>query len=195
MNLFSTLLPTPIGRLQLVCDGASLLGVLLPVETAPAAREDSSHPLLVAASSQLREYFEGRRTRFELPLRAAGTPFQQSVWGALAEIPFGETRSYGELARRLGRPGASRAVGAANGRNPLSIVVPCHRVIGSDGSLTGYAGGQPAKQWLLDHETRVSGRLSPESTIDARYGFADAGRAFDEAARPGVRKVVLELVS
>ena len=116
--------------------------------------------MLVAAARQLAEYFAGRRRAFDLPLAPAGTPFQQQVWRQLLQIPFGSTCSYGALARAVGRPSASRAVGAANGRNPISIIIPCHRVIGSDGSLTGYGGGEPAKRWLLDHESpalRLSG--------------------------------------
>lgn len=104
--------------------------------------------------TQLEEYFAGHRQQFDLPLDAAGTDFQQQVWQALSGIPYGETRSYGELAEGLGRKGAQRAIGAANGRNPIAIIVPCHRVIGSDGSLTGYAGGIGRKQWLLAFEAQ-----------------------------------------
>lgn len=108
--------------------------------------------LLRAAAQQLDEYFAGTRTAFDLPLRAAGTTFQRQAWQALCAIPFGETRSYAQQARAVGRPTATRAIGAANGRNPIAIIVPCHRVIGSDGSLTGYAGGETVKRWLLNHE-------------------------------------------
>ena len=101
---------------------------------------------------QLDAYFLGRRRKFDVPMRGAGTAFQEEVWAALCEIPYGETWSYGQLAARIGRPAGSRAVGAANGQNPLSILVPCHRVIGADGKLTGYGGGLPAKQWLLELE-------------------------------------------
>jgi methylated-DNA-[protein]-cysteine S-methyltransferase len=104
------------------------------------------------AVRQLSEYFAGTRRTFHLPLRLQGTEFQQRVWRELTEIPYGETWSYGQLARRIGNPNASRAVGLANGRNPISILVPCHRVIGADGSLTGYGGGLERKQWLLAHE-------------------------------------------
>ncbi len=129
-----------------------------------AARAGAGHPVLARARAQLAEYFAGDRTAFDLPLRARGTAFQERVWTALAEIPYGETRSYATLARDIGRPAAMRATGAATGRNPLSIVVPCHRVVGSDGSLTGYAGGTARKEWLLRHEravfaTRDVGRL------------------------------------
>lgn len=107
------------------------------------------------AMDQLRAYFAGERTKFDLPLAPGGTPFQKKVWAALREIPCGETRSYGQLAARLGVPEASRAVGAANGRNPIAIVVPCHRVIGADGKLTGYAGGLNIKKMLLEHEAAL----------------------------------------
>jgi methylated-DNA-[protein]-cysteine S-methyltransferase len=117
------------------------------------------HPILSVAAKQLREYFAGERRVFELPLAAEGTEFQQRVWQALMALEFGQTCSYGELARAIGQPSSSRAVGAANGRNPLSIVVPCHRVIGSDGSLTGYGGGEANKRWLLEHEAKLSAPL------------------------------------
>ena len=110
---------------------------------------------------QLDEYFAGQRHIFDLPLAAEGTEFQLAVWRELTHIPFGETCSYGDIARRVGRPAASRAVGAANGRNPISIIVPCHRVIGSTGALTGYGGGEARKRWLLEHEaTSSSAQLS-----------------------------------
>ena len=111
----------------------------------------------VEVTEQLRQFFAGDRQDFDLVLDPAGTPFQQQVWRALRGIPYGETRSYADIARALGSPTATRAVGAANGRNPIGIVVPCHRVIGADGSLTGYAGGVHNKRWLLDHERRVTG--------------------------------------
>ena len=108
--------------------------------------------MLADAARQLADYFAGTRRAFDLPLAPRGTGFQQVVWRALLAIPYGETCSYGELARAIGRPAASRAVGAANGRNPIAIVIPCHRVIGADGSMTGYGGGLPTKKWLLAHE-------------------------------------------
>jgi methylated-DNA-[protein]-cysteine S-methyltransferase len=113
------------------------------------------HTVLDLAVEQLDEYFRGERAEFGLPLAPQGTPFQQQAWLALREIPFGETITYGEQARRLGDPNKSRAVGAANGKNPIPIVVPCHRVVGANGQLTGYAGGLKTKAWLLDHEWRV----------------------------------------
>jgi O-6-methylguanine DNA methyltransferase len=129
---------------------------------------------LRAAAEQLDQYFAGARRRFDLPLDLPGTPFQQRVWQALSEIPFGETLSYGQLAARIGKPGAARAVGLANNRNPISIIVPCHRVIGADGSLTGYGGGLDRKRWLLAHEAGGDPGLmpyraaaAPETGIDA----------------------------
>jgi methylated-DNA-[protein]-cysteine S-methyltransferase len=155
-----TVLPSPIGELLLVGDGAALTSVWFPsgdgasAHPSPGAGERHDHdPVLVGASRQLTEYFAGRRTVFDLPLATGGTPFQQRVWTALREIPYGTTTSYGEIARRLGLlGGASRAVGLANGSNPISIVIPCHRVIGADGSLTGYGGGLDRKRFLLDLE-------------------------------------------
>jgi methylated-DNA-[protein]-cysteine S-methyltransferase len=159
----AVLADTPVGPLTLVADGEALVGVWMEdqrhhpgpgVFGGPAAAGD---PLLARAAGQLGEYFAGERTAFDLPLAAVGTPFQCRVWAALAEIPYAETVSYGELAQRLGQPGASRAVGLANGRNPVGIVVPCHRVVGSAGGLTGYGGGLERKQLLLDLERRVAG--------------------------------------
>ena len=152
-----TTLSTPIGPLLLTGDGASLTGVFMTEHRrGPAialAWIEDARPFR-DASAQLREYFAGTRTSFDLPLAAPGTGFQQRVWAALHRIPFGETTTYGALAATLGSPAASRAVGAANGRNPLSIVVPCHRVIGASGALVGYAGGTERKRWLLSHEAR-----------------------------------------
>jgi len=139
---------TPIGTLGLAASERGLTRVLWPGE--PGAGGDDA--VLAAAAAQLREYFAGTRTRFDLPLAPDGTPFQRLVWDQLLAIRFGETWSYGEVARAIGRPAASRAVGAANGKNPIAIIIPCHRVIGSDGTLTGYGGGMPTKQWLLAHE-------------------------------------------
>jgi len=160
--LYRSLLPSPIGALTLVASDEGLVAILWPddapgrVRLADATTRDD-HPVLAAAAEQLSEYFAGTRTRFDLPLAPAGTPFQRDVWLALADIPFAETRSYAEIARAIGRPTATRAVGAANGRNPLSIVAPCHRVVGSNGALTGFAGGLAAKRFLLNHERHTSG--------------------------------------
>jgi methylated-DNA-[protein]-cysteine S-methyltransferase len=147
---------TPIGPVRLCAEDDVLVSVhLLGRGVAAVSPADVAHPVLARARAQLAEYFAGHRTRFDLPLRARGTAFQERVWAALAGIPYGETRSYSEVAAEIGRPGAVRAVGAANGRNPLPVVLPCHRVIGADGSLTGYAGGTPTKAWLLRHEQSV----------------------------------------
>ena len=146
---------TPVGRLTVAGDDDGLRYVLFENSKYGAADRDEwtrDAGALREARRQLLQYFAGERRQFELPLRPAGTPFQLTVWRALEEIPFGATSTYGELARRIGAPRAVRAVGAANGRNPLPIVVPCHRVIGSDGRLTGFGGGLPVKQFLLVHE-------------------------------------------
>ena len=147
-------MPSPVGTLLLVATDEGLSAILwendrpsrVPVHV---DAEDEHHPVLVETERQLQEYFDGRRKRFTLKLDVTGTPFQRKVWNALLTIPFGETRSYGEIARQIGSPRAVRAVGAANGRNPLSIVAPCHRVIGSTGHLTGFAAGLDTKAYLL----------------------------------------------
>jgi methylated-DNA-[protein]-cysteine S-methyltransferase len=148
---------TPVGRLTLVAGDRGLRRVLWPGETPPAGAGAGPHPVLDAAAGQLEEYFAGRRTAFELPLDLRGTAFQLDAWLALAAIPYATTRSYGAQAERLGRPGAARAVGAANARNPLPIVLPCHRLVGARGALTGFAGGLAVKRALLEHEARVAG--------------------------------------
>lgn len=144
-----------------------LVAVCLPDRPAPSGIRRRSE-LLDHAASQLAEYFAGRRHEFSLGLALRGTGFQRLVWESLLRIPYGETRSYGELARSLGRPSAFRAVGAANGRNPLAIIVPCHRLIGSNGDLTGYGGGLPAKRWLLDHERDGAARRGEAMPGDER---------------------------
>ena len=148
---------SPIGPLTLVADDDGLTAVHFADEHKRALPRDlpvdPAHPMLVAAAEQLTEYFDGDRRDFELDLHLTeGTDFERQVWRVLATIPFGETMSYGEQAAAVGRPGGAQAVGAANGRNPLAIVLPCHRVIGADGSMVGFGGGIPTKQWLLDHE-------------------------------------------
>jgi methylated-DNA-[protein]-cysteine S-methyltransferase len=152
-----TYLDSPIGRLTLCADGEALTGLYMDLPAPPPRDlhqwvEDASADPLPEAVRQLREYFAGTRREFDLPLRLQGTEFQQRVWRSLTEIRYGETWSYGQLAKRIDNPNASRAVGLANGSNPISIVVPCHRVIGADGSLTGYGGGLERKRWLLAHE-------------------------------------------
>lgn len=157
MRLVKTTMQSPVGVLTLVASDAGLVAVLWPedkpnrVRLEPA-REDAAHVVLKRAAMQLQEYFAGARSTFDLPFDMRGTAFQKQVWEQLLAIPYGETRSYGDIARRLGKPAANRAVGAANGRNPLSIVVPCHRVIGASGTLTGFAGGLDAKRVLLELE-------------------------------------------
>ena len=143
---------TPIGFLGIAEENGAISHVRFKEEDRWAEFTVQETPLLQKAAAQLSDYFAGRRTCFDLPLAPSGTDFQKSVWAALQTIPFGETRSYKDIAVQIGRPKASRAVGMANNRNPLAVVVPCHRVIGQDGSLTGYAGGLPAKQYLLDLE-------------------------------------------
>jgi methylated-DNA-[protein]-cysteine S-methyltransferase len=153
---------TPIGALTLVGDGHALSGLYFPDHARhPGAgtfgpRDDRA---FVAARTQLAEYFAGERTEFDLPLAPHGNEFQRSVWRLLGTIPYGRTRSYGQLAAQLGDPGLARAVGAANGRNPISIVVPCHRVVGHNGSLTGYAGGLARKAFLLELEQPTAARV------------------------------------
>lgn len=153
---------SPVGPLTLVASATGLVAILWENDDPRRvplgiAGEDASHPVLVETERQLREYFAGTRSCFSLPLEFAGTAFQQKVWRALLAIPFGETRSYAQIASEIGSPSAVRAVGAANGRNPISIVAPCHRVVGSNGKLTGFAGGLEAKARLLALESRGSG--------------------------------------
>jgi methylated-DNA-[protein]-cysteine S-methyltransferase len=153
---------SPLGSLRLVGDGAALTAVLPsggpgdPGPAGPAGGWVHDPTGFEAAVAQLDAYFAGRSDRFDLPLGAGGTAFERQVWQALAEIPYGTTATYGELAARIGRPGAARAVGAAAGRNPLLVVVPCHRLVGADGALTGYRAGIDRKRWLLDHEAAVA---------------------------------------
>ena len=150
-------MPSPVGTLTLIAKADKLCAILWENEKLNRVRigpmlEDPRHPVLVETERQLKQYFAGERDRFDLPLDFAGTQFQQKVWQALLTIPFGETRSYSQIAQQVGSPKAVRAVGAANGKNPISIVTPCHRVIGASGSLTGFAGGLEAKQFLLGLE-------------------------------------------
>jgi O-6-methylguanine DNA methyltransferase len=163
---------SPLGPLLLAAEdgGLTLLWMSPLPERETGAGDARDRAVLAAAGEQLDSYFAGDLTAFDLPLAPGGTPFQQGVWSALVEIPFGETVSYGSLATRLGRPGAARAVGLANGSNPISIIIPCHRVIGSDGRLTGYGGGIDRKAWLLDHEAgRGPGQLAlPVTALAAR---------------------------
>lgn len=147
-------MPSPLGEITIVGSDAGLHAVALPGWSAPmpADAEEGDHPVLTATMGQLRAYFEGHQFAFVLPLAPRGTERQKAVWRAVSQITPGQTTTYGELAEQLGDANLARSVGTAIGRNPLAIVVPCHRVVGSDGSLKGYAGGLDAKSWLLDHE-------------------------------------------
>ncbi len=158
--VFKTI-PSPVGLLTLVGSNAGLAAILWENDRPGRVRlnivgQDDDHPVLLETERQLHGYFAGRRGAFDLPLDFVGTDFQKSVWHALLTIPFGETRTYAQIALQIGKPMAMRAVGAANGRNPISIVAPCHRVIGSNGELTGFAGGLEAKALLLNLEGGVA---------------------------------------
>lgn len=157
MSLYYKFMISPVGRLTLWTSEKGLRAILWENDSPdrvklPVGSEKNEHPILIQAEQELNEYFKGQRTVFSLPMDPQGTDFQHSVWSALRNIPYGKTASYGELAKQLGNPNASRAVGAANGKNPLSIIVPCHRVIGTQGNLTGFAGGLEAKKFLLSLE-------------------------------------------
>ena len=156
---------SPCGRMLLVANGEGLAGVYFDRQKyRPSVdaqwREDPRHPTLGQAKGELAEYFGGERKRFDTSLAPEGTPFQRSVWKAISTVGFGETITYGELARRAGHPGSARAAGAATGRNPIGIIVPCHRIVGSNGDLTGYAGGLSRKRALLALESGTTGLLS-----------------------------------
>ncbi len=146
----------PCGPLRLYATADELVAVDLP-DRFGAPATFGTNRVLERAAQQLAEYFAGKRREFDLPLAPKGTGFQERAWRALLAIPYGETRTYGEQARAIGRPAASRAVGAANGKNPIAIIIPCHRVIGANGTLTGYGGGLPLKRWLLEHEAKHAG--------------------------------------
>jgi methylated-DNA-[protein]-cysteine S-methyltransferase len=152
-----TVVSSPIGPLTLVREGGDLVRLAMspPTELEPGALGERSDEGFDSVVRQLGEYFAGERTAFDLPLRPVGSDFELAVWDQLTRIPYGETRSYGFVARAVGEPGGAQAVGAANGRNPLAVVVPCHRVIGADGSLVGFGGGLPRKRFLLDLEQRA----------------------------------------
>jgi methylated-DNA-[protein]-cysteine S-methyltransferase len=158
---------SPVGPLLLTSNGRALTSLFLPGFDLPEAAEDREDQVLRDAREQLDDYFAGKLRSFDLKLAPHGTEFQSSVWRELSRIPFGVTISYADLAQRIGQPKACRAVGAANGRNPIAIIVPCHRVIGADGTLTGYGGGLECKRWLLEHEQEVlknaSGRIAAAS--------------------------------
>lgn len=164
MTRYTTTMPSPVGPLRIAVDERGAL-VRIDMTTAPASGkakaaksqqgEVEDRRKCAHVTAQLEEYFSGKRTDFDLEVELAGTEFQQKAWRALLRIPFGKTRSYQEQAVKVGNPKAMRAVGAANGRNPVPIVVPCHRVLGKDGSLTGFSSGTDKKRWLLEHEQRV----------------------------------------
>ncbi len=188
MTTLYSLIDTRIGELMLVSDGEALTGVYMQVHRhGPGSREgwvrQDDLPVLVTTAQQLREYFEGERIEFDLPLNPSGTPFRKTVWKELCEIPYGTTISYGELAKRIGNPAASRAVGLANGRNPISIIVPCHRVIGANGSLTGYGGGLDRKKLLIEMERETlasasaAGRSATATTATATAAAGAASRS------------------
>jgi methylated-DNA-[protein]-cysteine S-methyltransferase len=169
---------TPIGTLTLVAGDAGLRAVLWPGEASPAgAAEAPDDAVLAAAAEQIRAWFAGERTAFDLPLDlSAATGFQRRAWLALAAIPYATTRTYGAQARALGAPRAARAVGAANGRNPLPIVLPCHRLVGADGSLTGFGGGLDVKRALLDHEAATAARAAAADSARTRTSRAPRRR-------------------
>jgi methylated-DNA-[protein]-cysteine S-methyltransferase len=176
-TLYSSSLDSPVGPLTVVASELGLRAVLWPDERTGRipvgpVEIDPDHSVVRATLEQLVEYFDGRRREFDLPLDPVGTDFQRRAWDVLRAIPYGTTISYGVQAERMGDRRAARAVGAANGRNPLSIVVPCHRVVGASGGLTGFAGGTATKAWLLDHERRV-------------LRASELGVAYEQAARDG----------
>jgi methylated-DNA-[protein]-cysteine S-methyltransferase len=176
MTTWFTMQESPIGPLLLMSDGAALTGLHTQNDkyrpaVSPEWVSDAHRPPLRETAAQLRAYFDGALQEFDVPLAPSGTDFQRKVWRELCNIQFGETISYGELARRLGRPTASRAVGHCNARNPISIIVPCHRVIGADRSLTGYAGGLDRKRTLLSHEASFAGRVD-EAQPQLAFGHA-----------------------
>jgi len=188
---FTRSFASPVGQLSLIASDAGLAAILwendkpgrVPLASAvanvtpdgggrdgsgPYGGTHNDHPILVEAERQLGEYFAGTRTGFDLPLDPLGTDFQRRVWRALLTIPYGQTRSYADIARQIGSPAAVRAVGAANGRNPISIVTPCHRVIGSTGQLTGFAGGLETKAYLLNLESPQRGLMPPDGPARSR---------------------------
>ena len=167
MTLFYKRIKSPVGELKLVASAKALVAVLWEPERRNRVKLNTpklapEQPILIETERQLSEYFAGKRTQFDLPLETDGSEFQKKVWRALRQIPFGRTQSYLNLAKAVGSPKASRAVGAANAKNPLSIIVPCHRVVGANGSLTGFAGGLNAKATLLAFEARVAAAMNRE---------------------------------
>jgi methylated-DNA-[protein]-cysteine S-methyltransferase len=167
MTCYYSELDSPVGTLLLRGTGEALTGMYMQKQRyRPSLPEHSTRDdkLFASARGQLNSYFAGELQTFDIPLAPEGTDFQKTVWKALLDIPFGATESYGSLAKRIGNDGAARAVGLANGHNPIGIIIPCHRVIGANGSLTGYGGGIERKQWLLEHERRFSKQTTPLQT-------------------------------
>lgn len=169
-TIYYTYIDGPLGRICVQGDGKFVTGLYLPQHKgrpATSAMGQKSAAPFAAVCEQLAEYFAGQRQEFELPLQPAGTPFQRRVWQELVKIPFGTTITYAQLAQRVGQPTAARAVGHANSRNPISLLVPCHRVIGADGALTGYAGGMEKKRWLLAWECRAAAACGQAASSSA----------------------------
>jgi len=159
MNIQKLHFESPLGNIGIGTDGTFITEVHFCDNTGSGCLPEDDrdfHPLLIRCKTELDGFFQGKLTKFTVPVRQAGTPFQQSVWNELLKIPFGKTFTYLELSKRIGDPNAIRAVGTSNGKNKIAIIVPCHRVIGSDGSLTGYAGGLSRKHWLLEHEMKIA---------------------------------------
>ena len=175
MNYIFKTMTSPVGELKLIASDHGLAGILWEndkswrVPHLDSAVPANSHPVLFETEMQLTEYFAGTRKKFTLPLDFTGTEFNKKVWQALLAIPYGETRTYGQLAKQLGDPSLARAVGAANGKNPISIVAPCHRVIGANGKLTGFAGGLNVKAFLLNLESEKCFRLEPSECESCRF--------------------------
>jgi methylated-DNA-[protein]-cysteine S-methyltransferase len=185
MNLAYKMIESPVGKLKLVASDKALIAILWEKDNPRRVRlseliANDRHPVLVETERQLGEYFAGKRRTFSVALDLRGTRFQKDVWEALLAIPFGETRSYGQLAKQMGNPRATRAVGAANGRNPVSIIVPCHRVIGSSGKLTGFAGGLEVKAHLLNLE--AGGQASSREEWGTRSSVKNASTKRDRPA-------------
>ncbi|MFU9136185.1 methylated-DNA--[protein]-cysteine S-methyltransferase [Erwinia tasmaniensis] len=183
MNYFFKRIPSPVGELTAIASDTGLAALLWENENPRRVRqmspqEDPTHPILLETARQLNEYFSGKRSRFDLPLDFIGTDFQKKVWQALLEIPFGETRSYAQIAHQIGHPTAVRAVGAANGKNPISIIAACHRVIGSDGKLTGFAGGLAVKALLLRLEATHIHRETKQAPLITDEKTGDRGNKF-----------------
>lgn len=183
MTLFHATCASPIGSLLLTSDGSALVGLDLGSRDPWPGSVEDPEPL-AEALAQLEAYFQGTLRTFDLPLAASGTPFQAAVWRALGAIPYGETRTYGEIAAEIGRPGAARAVGAANRANPIAIVVPCHRVIGQGGNLVGYAGGLERKRFLIAFERAATSRVQVgQSRMQASTELMKSGRMATRISR------------